>query len=154
MRAPPEGRLGGAIGRNFRLKRGQSSALRYGRARQENPTNMPRFAQQSIEAIIREAADRVVENVSAAIAQRVGALVQEGLEHELPRAAGGRGRRAAGRRRPPRTEITRWVADSRARRVPNFVIEATGLDTKKKIVSKYGPNVAFEKGKPPPKPKG
>jgi hypothetical protein len=49
-------------------------------------------------------------------------------------------------------EITRWVADRRARRVPNFVIEMTGgLDTKKKIVAKYGENVAFEKGKPLPK---
>ena len=47
--------------------------------------------------------------------------------------------------------MTRWIADARARRVPNFVIEATGLDTKKKIVAKYGPNVAFEKGKPLPK---
>jgi hypothetical protein len=47
-------------------------------------------------------------------------------------------------------EITRWVADNRARRVPNFVIEATGLDTKKKIVAKYGANAAFAKGKPLP----
>jgi hypothetical protein len=45
------------------------------------------------------------------------------------------------------------VADARARRVPNFVIEATGLDTKKKIVAKYGPGASFEKGKPPPKAK-
>jgi hypothetical protein len=44
-------------------------------------------------------------------------------------------------------EITRWVADSRARRVPTFVIDATGLDTKKKIVAKYDVNAAFEKGK-------
>jgi hypothetical protein len=47
--------------------------------------------------------------------------------------------------------MTRWVADNRARRVPNFVIEMTGgLDTKKKIVARYGENVAFEKGKPVP----
>jgi hypothetical protein len=52
-----------------------------------------------------------------------------------------------------RGDITRWIADARARRVPNFVIEATGLDTKKKIVAKFGPNAAFEKGKPLPKPK-
>ena len=42
----------------------------------------------------------------------------------------------------------------RARRVPNFVIEMTnGLDTKKKIVAKYGEDAVFEKGKPLPKPK-
>ncbi len=117
---------------------------------------MPRSAQQTIEAIIREAADRVVAKVSAAIAQQVGALVQARLERELPRGArGARGRavRTAVRRRSPRTEITRWVADNRARRVPTFVIESTGLDTKKKIVARYGANVAFEKGKPLPKPK-
>lgn len=117
---------------------------------------MPRPAQQSIEAIIREAADRVVAKVSAAIAHQVGALVQAGLEREIPRGARGvRGRvvRAGARRRPARTEITRWVADNRARRVPTFVIQATGLDTKKKIVARYGANVAFEKGKPLPKPK-
>jgi len=45
------------------------------------------------------------------------------------------------------------VADNRARRVPTFVIEATGLDTKKKIVARFGPNASFEKGKPLPKPK-
>jgi hypothetical protein len=33
------------------------------------------------------------------------------------------------------------------------VIEATGLKTKEAIVSKYGENVAFEKGKPLPKTK-
>ncbi len=36
--------------------------------------------------------------------------------------------------------------------MPTFVIELTGgLDTKKKIVAKYGENVVFEKGKPLPK---
>jgi hypothetical protein len=120
---------------------------------------MPKSAQVSIEAIIREAADRVVAKVSGAIARQVGALVQAGLERELPRGAARaalRGRLAAApraRRRPPRAEMTRWVADNRARRVPTFVIEATGLDTKKKIVARYGANAAFEKGKPLPKPK-
>jgi hypothetical protein len=118
---------------------------------------MPRSAQTSIEAIIREAAEQVVTRVSATIARQVGALVQAELARELPRAGGrGRTRLAAAprrRRRPPRAEITRWVADSRARRVPTFVIEATGLDTKKKIVARFGANVAFEKGKALPKPK-
>ena len=49
--------------------------------------------------------------------------------------------------------MTKWVANRRARRVPTFVIEMTGgLDTKKKIVAKYGEDVVFEKGKPLPKP--
>ncbi len=43
------------------------------------------------------------------------------------------------------------MADRNARRVPKFVIEATGgLDTKKKIVARYGEDAAFEKGKPVP----
>jgi hypothetical protein len=37
--------------------------------------------------------------------------------------------------------------------VPNFVIEMTGLKTKKQIVAKYGDGVVFEKGKPAPRPK-
>jgi len=47
--------------------------------------------------------------------------------------------------------MTRWVADSRTRRVPNFVKEMTGdLDTKRKIVAKFGQNAEFEKGEPVP----
>lgn len=118
---------------------------------------MPRTADVSIEAIIREAAERVVAKVSGAIARQVGTLVQAGLERELARGAARSAVRGAGaprsRRRPPRADMTRWVADNRARRVPTFVIEATGLDTKKKIVAKFGANVAFEKGKPLPKAK-
>ncbi len=97
--------------------------------------------------------EKVVARVSAAIARQVGELVQERLQAELANGAGPR-RAAPARRRRPRGAITRWVADVRARRVPNFVIEATGLDTKKKIVAKYGSNAAFEVGKPPPKAKG
>ena len=44
------------------------------------------------------------------------------------------------------------MADKRARRVPTFVIEMTGgMDTKKRIVAKFGENATFEKGKPLPK---
>jgi len=50
-----------------------------------------------------------------------------------------------------RGEITRWAADARARKVPTFVIEQTGIRTKAGIVAKYGENATFEKGKPPPK---
>ena len=107
---------------------------------------MPRSRTNSIDSIIRDTADQVVTRVSAAIARHVGDLVQEGIRREL-------GHNAVSRRPSRRGELTRWVADNRARRVPNFVIEATGLDTKKKIVAKFGPNAAFEKGKPLPKPK-
>jgi hypothetical protein len=107
----------------------------------------------SIEEILRDAAEEVVTRVSAAIARQVGDMVQQRLKAEL--ANGGTPRRAspARRRRGP-GEITRWVADARARRVPNFVIDATGLDTKKKIVAKFGPGASFERGKPLPKAKG
>ncbi len=106
----------------------------------------------SIDAILRDAAEKVVTRVSAAIARQVGDMVQERLQAELANGRGGR--RAAARRRRAPGEITRWVADARARRVPNFVIESTGLDTKKKIVAKYGPGAAFERGKALPKAKG
>jgi hypothetical protein len=112
---------------------------------------MPRPAHNdSIDAILRDTASRVVSRLSAVIARQVADLVQEGVRREL----GSNGARRPGRRARSRGDITRWVADTRARRVPNFVIEATGLDTKKKIVAKFGPNAAFEKGKALPKAKG
>lgn len=54
---------------------------------------------------------------------------------------------------PPsqRGMITRWAADARARKVPTFVIEMTGLFTKAEVVAKYGDTCVFEKGKPCPK---
>ena len=117
---------------------------------------MPRPAsarESTIDAIIRETAERVVTRVSAAVSRQVSALVQEGLERELAGKGRGGARRVEGARARRRVEMTRWVADTRARRVPNFVIEQTGLDTKKKIVAKFGENAAFERGKPLPKAK-
>jgi hypothetical protein len=109
----------------------------------------------SIEAILVDAAEKVVARVSTAIARQVGEMVQERLQAELANGTARRaGRRAPVRRRRPAGEMTRWVADARARRVPNFVIEATGLDTKKKIVARFGAGAAFERGKPLPKAKG
>ncbi len=108
---------------------------------------MPRPSRNdTIDDILKDTASRVVSRLSAVIARQVADLVQEGVQREL----GAGGRRTA-RRARARGEITRWVADNRARRVPNFVIEATGLDTKKKIVARFGPDAAFEKGKPLPK---
>ena len=80
------------------------------------------------------------------------ALATEELEKNLAVKNGAKRSRGPARHARARpADITKWVADSRARRVPNFVIELTGLDTKKKIVAKFGANTAFEKGKPLPK---
>jgi hypothetical protein len=99
----------------------------------------------SINAVIDDAVQavvaRVLPSIQRAINTAVDAHVRAGLAgRQVPRT-----RRAASSRRAG--ELTRWVADNRARRVPTFVIEATGLDTKKKIVAKYGANAAFAKGK-------
>ena len=131
---------------------------------------MPRPAMQtSIDDIVRSAMDGVVKRASVAIAQAIAEMAAAQLDSELQNGvaharAGRPGRPAsvrpvgrvagrANRARPARTEITRWAADRRARRVPNFVIVLTGLKTKKQIVAKYGENAAFEKGKPAPKSK-
>jgi len=119
---------------------------------------MPRLARtDSIDAAVREAMKDAVKLAAQDIARTIAKLAAAELATRLeagvagaPGAGGGR-RRA---RRPARGEMTRWVADRRARRVPTFVIELTGLATKKQVVARYGEGVAFEKGKPAPKPKG
>lgn len=114
---------------------------------------MPRLASSSsISEIIEEAVQRVVGRASEALRQAMRKAEQERMRREGSR----KGRRSELHRKTPSRihrrpeELTRWVADNAARRVPKFVIEATGLDTKKKIVARFGPNVAFEKGKPLP----
>jgi len=119
-------------------------------------------APNSIDALVLEAMEGVVARASKVIAKAIAQLAAQRLEEELAAgvaaATAGRGRRGrrAGRIARParqRAEITRWAADRRARRVPTFVIEMTGLKTKKAIVAKYGDGVVFEKGKNPPKAK-
>jgi len=116
---------------------------------------MARHAGSSLDDIVKNAIEGVVERVAAAISRSIADTVAQRLEAELKKTVGkgGRGRRARGSSTRPRTEITRWAADRRARRVPTFVIEVTGLKTKKAIVAKYGDGVIFEKGKPAPKTK-
>jgi hypothetical protein len=116
---------------------------------------MARPANASLDDIVKHAIEGVVERASAAIARSIADTVAQRLEAELKKTVGkgGRGRRARAGTARPRTEITRWVADRKARRVPTFVIEVTGLKTKKAIVAKYGDGVVFEKGKPAPKTK-
>jgi hypothetical protein len=124
-------------------------------------SRMPRTAANpSIDVLVRDAVDGAVAQASLAIARTLARLTAERLEHELGREVartarrGGGGRTRSGRAvRPPRGELSRWAADRRARRVPKFVIAMTGLETKKKIVAKYGDGALFEKGKPAPKPK-
>ncbi len=111
---------------------------------------MPPAAAAPLDDAVRAALTPVISRASRTIARAVADLVAERLASELSRSGGKKLRIARGRRRG---NITRWLADRRARRVPTFVIEATGLDTKKAIVKKFGENAAFEKGKPLPKPK-
>ena len=119
---------------------------------------MPRTS-PSIDDIVRDAMEGVVKRASVAIARAVAemaaARLSQELESGIAKAKGVRGGRGRGSRASrPRSEITRWVADRRARRVPNFVIEQTGLKTKKAIVARFGADAAFEKGKAlPPKAK-
>jgi hypothetical protein len=117
-----------------------------------------RPAQDSIDSIVREAMDGVVRRASVAIARAVADLAAAQLSEQLEASVAKAGRRRpraalAARSARPRGDISRWAADRRARRVPNFVIELTGLKTKKQIVQKYGDGVVFEKGKPAPKPR-
>lgn len=118
---------------------------------------MARAREASIDDVVREALDPVVRQAALAIARAVADVTAEKLEAELRPGAGkgrsGRGARGSARRVRARTEITKWAADRRARRVPTFVIESTGLHTKKQIVAKFGEGVIFEKGKPLPKPR-
>ncbi|MBK9517286.1 MAG: hypothetical protein IPO09_08025 [Anaeromyxobacter sp.] len=109
----------------------------------------------SLDDIVKNAVEGVVQRTATAIARTIADLVAARLEAELKKGAGKavRGRAAKGRVARPRAELTRWAADKRARRVPTFVIEQTGLKTKKAIVAKYGENATFEKGKPAPKPR-
>jgi hypothetical protein len=106
-----------------------------------------------VEAILRAAVEDIVNRTANAIGRAVAERVALEVKAAARSRTSARGRPArSARRRRAAAEITKWVADSRARRVPNFVIEATGLDTKKKIVAKYGANVVFEKGKELPAP--
>jgi hypothetical protein len=118
--------------------------------------------QQQVEALAREFAARVTRLVAQAIADEVeGALARHvkpgrapaeprGVPARPERELGPRPLRAQGGPRRRAEAVERWVPDRRARRVPNFVAEATGLRTKKDIVERYGEHAIFGKGKPAP----
>jgi hypothetical protein len=59
-------------------------------------------------------------------------------------------KRTEKRRARPTQELTKWVANATARRAPTFVMGMTGLDTKAKIIARFGTGATFEKGKPLP----
>jgi DNA invertase Pin-like site-specific DNA recombinase len=116
---------------------------------------MARSASSSIDDVVRSAMEKVMKRVSAQIARAMAEMAASQVDREISQALS-RGRRGGRAGRPARRagEISRWSADRRARRVPKFVIEMTnGLDTKKKIVAKFGEGATFEKGKPLPRAK-
>ncbi len=116
---------------------------------------MPRESRNvTIDQTIKDAIDRVVERVLTTIDTQVNRAVNARVATVLKQSTRGiRVKQKGGAKARTRVEITTWVADRRARRVPNFVIEATGLDTKKRIVAKFGEGVKFEKGRLLPKPR-
>ncbi len=117
---------------------------------------MARVPTTSIDALLQDSVRQVISRAARDIATEIARLAALELEKQLaiPERAARKLPRLPARRRHPKVEMTKWVADRRARRVPTFVIELTnGLDTKKKIVAKFGENAAFERGKPAPKPK-
>src|SRR3990172_1931889 len=98
---------------------------------------MPRLTSTSIDEVVQRAVQDVIARASRSIAAAMGETAAAELEEQLSvatkRGRGSGPARRAGSRRPHREELTKWVADHRARRVPTFVIELTGgLDTKKK----------------------
>lgn len=109
---------------------------------------------ESIDAIIAKAVTSSIARIVPQIHKQIAALAAEQLDRELKLRKGRGGRSGPRRARLRPEELSKWVADRRARRVPRFVIEATSLKTKKQIVAKFGPNASFEKGKPLPPVKG
>jgi hypothetical protein len=119
---------------------------------------MARTSGISIDNIIRETVESVIARAMASISRTIRDAVDAEVkgranDRAQPRQARADRRRRGGRSRP-RQEITTWVADRNARRVPTFVIEATGFDTKKKIVARFGDGATFKKGAPLPRAKG
>jgi len=79
------------------------------------------------------------------------ALSQDSSGARIEPAAGTPGKPKGRRRRRGSQSV--WVADSKARRVPTWVVKSTdGLDTKAKVIDRFGPGARFELGKPLPAP--
>lgn len=100
--------------------------------------------------------NEAMQNINAALTKAIASRVEREFLARLSSMRAAREEKAA--KATPKhvstykSDITKWVPDHSARRVPNFVIAMTKLDTKKAIVAKYGDKVTFELGKPVPKP--
>lgn len=117
---------------------------------------MAREVAQSLDSIIEGAVTRVMRETAQVIAQRIATMSADRLNAELATAKSVAKQTVQAKTATPKQvrragEIEKWVPDRRARRVPTFVIEMTGLDTKKKIVEKFGDTVVFRKGHAAPK---
>jgi hypothetical protein len=99
--------------------------------------------------------ETIIEETGKRIASLAGAMLTRDLTARLvaegePSLGSAVTKHRARRRKKPGTEST-WIADARARRVPTWVIKATGgLKTKKLVVARFGPGARFENGKPLP----
>jgi hypothetical protein len=107
---------------------------------------MPGKTHRTLDDVIGRAIAPAVARMTRMLTRSIDAIAAQRLDPGRKGVRPGSRRRRAARK----AEMTRWAADRNARRVPKFVIEATGLDTKKKIVARYGEDAAFEKGKPLP----
>jgi hypothetical protein len=95
-----------------------------------------RLSTQSINDVINDSVRTVVARVLPALQRSFNAAVDARIRADLGSRRLPRDGRPGSERRTG--DMIRWVADKRARRVPAFVIQSTGLDTKKKIVATTG----------------
>jgi hypothetical protein len=109
--------------------------------------DIQRLAREFTAEVTRLVARAIVDEVERALAGSEGTRRSARREDDGPAAVS-----AARPRRVQARQIERWVPDRRARRVPKFVIEATGLGTKREIVDRFGQHAIFEKGQPAPPP--
>jgi hypothetical protein len=114
-------------------------------ARRAAPESIDAVLEEAVADISAEAATEIARSVADLAADRIGAALATALARpaRLARIPARTAARRGG-------DLRRWVADRRARRVPTFVIELTGLETKREIVERYGAGAVFEKGKPAP----
>jgi hypothetical protein len=105
----------------------------------------PRSLEQLVAAALAPIVERTTTRMAAAVAQLVASRLEAELGTRRAR------RRSVRRSTNARAGVAQWTADRRARRVPSFVIAATGLKTKREIVARYG-EASFERGKSVPEP--